>query len=316
MYRPLISIVIPVYNRREYIEECVLSAINQTYRNTEIIIVDNCSTDGTWEICNSLRKKFEYKISCYQNSENIGPVNNWAKGVEMANGELVKILFSDDKLDPCFLEKTYLYLNRPDIGFVFTSVLNGSEISQSKVMHDTYNRTSDYYSSNFIKKYFIGSDVPFSPGCAIFRKFDLLNNISSNIPSKLVDDFKDHGAGPDLLIFLEVSFKYRKVQFVKSPLVFFRVHDKSFTHATKLEYLKKCYTQSKFYFLEQNFSVYYIKKYSFHLFLNDENDISKTTLVNSTRSYLRSDVYFSSFSYCYFLFCYKLTRVFMKLNIN
>lgn len=54
---PLVSIVIPVYNRELYIEDAVRSAISQTYRNIEIIIVDNCSTDSTWNILNEWEKK-------------------------------------------------------------------------------------------------------------------------------------------------------------------------------------------------------------------------------------------------------------------
>lgn len=52
MNNPLVSIVIPTYNREQYIEDAIKSAINQTYRNIEIIIVDNCSTDSTWDILN------------------------------------------------------------------------------------------------------------------------------------------------------------------------------------------------------------------------------------------------------------------------
>jgi glycosyltransferase involved in cell wall biosynthesis len=315
-FHPLISIVIPVYNRKEYIEECVISAINQTYKNIEIIIVDNFSTDGTWEICNFLRDNFETTIFCHQNTKNIGPVHNWKKGIELANGDLVKILFSDDKLDPSFLEETYLYLNNPEVGLVYTSVLNGLEVHNSKIIHDTYSKSSFYESIDFVRKYFIGKDVPFSPGCALFRKSDLLNNILLDIPSKIITDFNDHGAGPDLLIFLKISSLYNKIAFVKSALVFFRVHENSFTHSTKLEYLKKCYTQSKFYFLEFNFSAYYIKKYAFHLLYNDDNSISKLLFMKKTYSYLGSKIYFSSFSYYYFLCCYKLTRLFNKFNLK
>lgn len=55
---PLISIVIPVLNRVEYIEDTIISAINQTYKNIEIIVVDNKSTDWTYEKIIELSKKF------------------------------------------------------------------------------------------------------------------------------------------------------------------------------------------------------------------------------------------------------------------
>ena len=73
---PLVSIVIPVYNRELYIEDAIRSAISQTYQNIEIIIVDNCSTDSTWDILNEWEKK-DNRIKIFQNDSNIGPVLNW-----------------------------------------------------------------------------------------------------------------------------------------------------------------------------------------------------------------------------------------------
>ena len=53
----LISVIVPVYNVKEYLERCINSIINQTYKNLEIIIVDYESTDNSWKICDELSKK-------------------------------------------------------------------------------------------------------------------------------------------------------------------------------------------------------------------------------------------------------------------
>ena len=60
----LISIVVPVYNVRQYIEKCIDSIINQTYKNLEIILVDDGSTDGSGELCDEL-KKLDSRIKVY-----------------------------------------------------------------------------------------------------------------------------------------------------------------------------------------------------------------------------------------------------------
>ncbi|MFK2298794.1 glycosyltransferase family 2 protein [Bacteroides fragilis] len=109
MNNPLVSIVIPTYNREQYIEDAIKSAINQTYRNIEIIIVDNCSTDSTWDILNRWAERDE-RIKVFRNKMNIGPVLNWNECFEHTSGDFIKILWSDDWMAIDFIEKQWLYL--------------------------------------------------------------------------------------------------------------------------------------------------------------------------------------------------------------
>ena len=93
--QPLVSIVIPVFNRETLVQEAIESALKQTYDNIEIVVVDNCSTDKTWEV---LQKYNNPKIKIFRNNTNIGPVLNWKKGIELSSGEYIKLLFSDDMI--------------------------------------------------------------------------------------------------------------------------------------------------------------------------------------------------------------------------
>ena len=102
----LVSILIPVYNRDKFIEETINSALSQTYQNIEIIIVDNNSTDNTWRIIKKYTKK-DNRIKAFKNDTNIGPVRNWKKCTDKADGEFGKILWSDDLIAPEFIEKTF-----------------------------------------------------------------------------------------------------------------------------------------------------------------------------------------------------------------
>ena len=101
MSDPLVSICIPVYNRRELIVKAVESCIRQSYQNIEVIIVDNCSTDGTYERLLADYGSFA-NIHVYQNVENLGPVRNWLKCLELSNGDFIKILFSEFLQIACF----------------------------------------------------------------------------------------------------------------------------------------------------------------------------------------------------------------------
>ncbi|NQV78496.1 MAG: glycosyltransferase, partial [Lutibacter sp.] len=68
--QPLVSVIIPVYNVELYVEKAINSIINQTYQNLEIIIVDDCSTDKTYSIVESLSKK-DKRIKLIRNSKNL-----------------------------------------------------------------------------------------------------------------------------------------------------------------------------------------------------------------------------------------------------
>ena len=96
---PLVSIVVPVFNRSEFILECLSSALSQTYANVEIIVYDNHSTDGTWEILKQVSLR-EPKVRIFRQEKNVGPVNNWYAALSKASGSFVKILFSDDVIYP------------------------------------------------------------------------------------------------------------------------------------------------------------------------------------------------------------------------
>ena len=73
-----VSILIPTYNSEKYIEETIESALVQTYKNFEIIIVDNASNDNTFKIMQEYAKKHD-NIKIFKNEENIGPIKNWMK---------------------------------------------------------------------------------------------------------------------------------------------------------------------------------------------------------------------------------------------
>ncbi|MCC6689921.1 MAG: glycosyltransferase family 2 protein [Bacteroidia bacterium] len=104
MNKTLVSICIPTYNGSEFIRECIDSAIIQTYTNIEILFIDDQSTDNTREIISEYALK-DKRIKLYTNSKNLGLVGNWNRCMELANGEWIKFLFQDDRLDPQCVER-------------------------------------------------------------------------------------------------------------------------------------------------------------------------------------------------------------------
>jgi glycosyltransferase involved in cell wall biosynthesis len=203
----LVSVLVPVYNRELHIEACIRSALTQTASHLEVVVVDNRSTDGTWEICQSLASQ-DNRIRLLRNNTNIGPVKNWQRCIEEARGELGKILFSDDLMLPSFLEKTVPFLDNPEVGLVTSAADVSGHIEyvwQAGIVP----------SRRYLWDSMFNGRLPVSPGAALLRMRDLRKNLH---------DFGSHGIGPDLLLMMLTASSYPRAAHVPEPLVFFRDH--------------------------------------------------------------------------------------------
>ncbi len=98
----LVSVIIPTYNRPEYLQQAIASAVNQTYQNIEIIVSDNCSTDNTQEIVESFA---DFRIKFWRQPRNLGMFANQMEALKMAQGKYVASLHDDDMWNQDFLAK-------------------------------------------------------------------------------------------------------------------------------------------------------------------------------------------------------------------
>ncbi|YAF93967.1 MAG: glycosyltransferase family 2 protein [Nodularia sp. CChRGM 3473] len=99
---PLVSIVIPTYNRPEYLRQAIASAVQQTYQNIEIIISDNCSPENPQAIVESFQ---DPRIRFWRQQQNIGMIANQMHAFKMARGKYVASLHDDDMWNEDFLAK-------------------------------------------------------------------------------------------------------------------------------------------------------------------------------------------------------------------
>jgi len=104
---PLISVNLPTFNRARFVAQAIDSVLRQTVTDWELNIVDNCSTDGTWDIISSYN---DSRIRAYRNAENKGMVFSWNRLVELSRGQYVCYLASDDWFAPSRLEKLLKFL--------------------------------------------------------------------------------------------------------------------------------------------------------------------------------------------------------------
>lgn len=118
---PLVSVIIPCFNAEKYVESAVRSIMNQTYKNLEIIVTDDFSTDKSFEILKNLAKE-DSRIKLYKNEKNLKIVKTLNNMVLKANGKYIARMDADDISLPERIEKQVLFLEQnPDIAFCGTN---------------------------------------------------------------------------------------------------------------------------------------------------------------------------------------------------
>lgn len=283
---PLVSIIIPVYNREKYINHAIESAINQTYKNIEIIIGDNNSTDNTWNILKEWERK-DNRIKIFQNTTNVGPVLNWKKCFERAKGDYIKILWSDDWMDFDFIEKS-LPLLKSDVAFVISNhiIINDEDkknIYQSKYHKNEY--STKFYLCNILGLHYV--NYPVSPGCAIFRKKDIIESFILDIPNGDGLDSKKNGAGNDLLMFLITASRYKKVC-ISNCNSYFRSHNESFSVASPILIY---YEWAKLYFVQNYDSHLYQSIMKYRYYIDRRTDKVLSNIIYSRLKFSLKDIF-------------------------
>lgn len=118
MNAPEISICIPSYNGRKHLSECINSIVAQTFKNFEVLICDDQSSDGTLDYARELAKGDE-RFRFIPNPRRFGLVGNWNNCVEQARSEWIKFVFQDDVIMPACLEKLLAACQRESKPFGF-----------------------------------------------------------------------------------------------------------------------------------------------------------------------------------------------------
>ena len=132
---PLVSIGIPVYNVEPYVERCLLSALNQTYQNLEILVVDDCGTDNSMQIVSEIKKShpngYEIRIIKHPMNKGIGEARNTI--IKECNGKYVYFIDSDDYIEPDAIELLFSQAEAHETDVTIAShrkisITNGEEL--------------------------------------------------------------------------------------------------------------------------------------------------------------------------------------------
>lgn len=127
---PLVSVLIPAYNHENYVQESIQSVIDQTYKNIELIVVDDGSKDNTWQKIQEMKDVCEKRFTNihFETKQNEGTCATLNRLISLAEGEYIAILASDDLYKPQLIEKEYEFLSQnPD----YTLCVGDNEIIDS-----------------------------------------------------------------------------------------------------------------------------------------------------------------------------------------
>jgi glycosyltransferase involved in cell wall biosynthesis len=150
-------VIVPVYNAEPYIEKCLYSILNQTYKNYELVVIDDCSTDKTYENINKIHDEYNNSFNIIHNHERIGsPLAAFIKGIELFSFDKEDILVTVDGDDYLYDNNVLEYLNEvysnENVYMTYGSFipLSGSYGKYGKHIPDTktYRKGGAWYASH------------------------------------------------------------------------------------------------------------------------------------------------------------------------
>jgi glycosyltransferase involved in cell wall biosynthesis len=208
-----VSVIIPNYNYAQYVGEAIESVMNQTYKDIEIVVVNNGSTDNSMDVL----EKYSKRIRLI-NQENLGQSGSRKSGLEVVTGDYIAFLDADDIWDPQKIEKQML-LFTPKVELVYCGINLFSE--KSRTVIDTEIPTFRGSCSDAFIEYPGVSIVLSGESTSIFTR-SLLNKVGGFDPDL------NSAAGWD---FFRRCSKFSDFDFVPEPLVNYRIHTSNMSNS-------------------------------------------------------------------------------------
>jgi len=224
---PLVSICIPVFNRADLMWRTIESCIHQTYRNIEIVVVDNASTDNTREVVLEYARK-DPRVKYFRNDTNIGGGRNFLKCVEHASGEFAQPLGSDDWLSRNYIEEGVAQFARyPDVAAILANVLTfefQKNSSSFRFLDEMLIRPGTHSAEWFFRGIYLGG-VGGTGFISLMRREDVADALRKVLENP-VNLIQRAGLPEpfDMLIFLEVLARYRSFFVTKNSAYIKSIH--------------------------------------------------------------------------------------------
>ncbi len=247
---PKISVIMPVYNTEKYVWEAIESILDQSFTDFEFIIIDDCSTDKSYEICREYSKKDE-RIRLFRNEENLKIVKTLNKAIDLSQWEFIARMDSDDIVDLTRLEKQLNYLQKYSLDIVSSNL-----IFIDKIWKEIWKRKYQNKIKNIIL-----NESPICHACSIIRK-------------QCFEDawkYNDFNLAEDYDLWLRFFWKSYKFWVLDDYLYYYRIFDEGGKSSKLKQQLKATINVKenaiKKYNLKFNFPNYlrlYIEKFLYY----------------------------------------------------
>lgn len=221
---PLVSIIVPVYNVSQYLEKCILSIINQSIKNIEVILVDDGSTDNSGVICNKFAE-MDSRIKVIH-KQNCGLVTARKAGLRVASGKYIGFVDGDDYVALDMFEKLCDNLEKTQADFVYSGIIiNGNTcdcLANDVIRIDDIEKNVD--------EYFLDIDSSKRMGATLCTKL-----FCSNIIKDAYEIVPDGQAlGEDSIATLECIFRCKKISLLNQAYYYYSVREDSITHVQNI----------------------------------------------------------------------------------
>ncbi len=236
---PLISVIVPVYNLEKYLVRCIESIIGQTYKNLEIILIDDGSTDTSGQIIDEFKKK-DNRIKVIH-KENGGESSARNTGLRMATGEYIAFCDCDDWMDLDMYETLAWELNQENIDMVASGWYKETD-SSSQEIRNALPVNSQVFGGDELLKYLYMRDSyrGFAYMWDKLYKREILKDKDGN----WILFREDLRLGGDVLYLAEVALNVKRAKYVDRAFYHYYQRDKSGCHTkdvTKLREWLKAY---------------------------------------------------------------------------
>ena len=222
-----ISVIIPIYNQEKYLSDCLDNIINQSFRDIEIICINDGSTDNSLEILEDYALKEERIRIITQENQGLAATRN--RGIEIANGKYVYFIDSDDYLESTALEKLHDLSEKLDPDFIMFKLNNFDEGSGEPII-------DDYYTMPHLKER-VGDNLFNYDDVSDFA-LKLAVNVPGNFYNReFINDlrFPEGLLFEDNVFFTNALFKATKIDFYDEFLYHRRVRENSLSRSLSLD---------------------------------------------------------------------------------
>lgn len=227
----LISVIIPIYNASKYLNQCMESVLRQTYRELEIILINDGSTDDSLSICEKYQKA-DKRIKVIS-QKNQGSVGARKAGLRLSKGAYIGFVDADDFIEPNMFEMLYIKMKEFDVDFVHSGLIIDDkkfcEYQESIVDFTLLDRAS-YMSENIFKNQIIF----FALWSKLF-KASLVRDAYMRLPN-------EQSYGEDLLCLCHYMSECNKIYLLKDAFYHYRIYEGSMSH---LNWIDTCIEESK-----------------------------------------------------------------------